>query len=240
MGKDGPRRGAQAGDLTPSTSSLFGRRVGRPLKKGRREALEELRPVFEIPVPETETDPKTWFGATCRECWLEIGSGNGEHAVWQAERNPHAGVIAVEPFVNGASNTLALVRESGVRNLRVHMDDARPLMAMLQAQSLSKVFILFPDPWPKRRHWRRRIVNGVLLRELARLMPAGAELRIATDHPGYLVWILRQMQNSEEFRWTAASSADWTKPPPDWRETRFEEKGQQAGRPATYLRYERV
>jgi tRNA (guanine-N7-)-methyltransferase len=241
VGKDRSGRGTEAGGLSGARSELYGRRLGRPLRPARQAALDQGLPAMQVALPAFGMlDPRSLFGVVVRSVWLEIGAGNGEHAVWQAERNPDTGMIAVEPFVNGMSNLLALAQVRGLANIRVLADDARVLLDRLAPASIGRAFVLFPDPWPKRRHWRRRIVNPPVLDSLARVMSAGAELRVATDHPDYLVWMLRVLRAHPGFVWSPAGADDWRQRPTDWPETRFEAKGREAGRPSTYLSLRRV
>lgn len=236
MGEDRSGRSDPEIDLIAGDRGLYGRRIGRPLRKRAQHAVDEILPRLRIRLPEQGAlDPKSLFDQAVREVWLEIGAGNGAHAVWQARQNPDVGVIAVEPFVNGVATLVAAADEAGLRNLRVLDDDARPLLERLAAGSIARTFILFPDPWPKRRHWRRRIVAAPVLDRLACLMPDGAELRIGTDDVGYLVWMLRVLRAHPGFRWAPRCADDWRRRPADWPETRFEEKGREAGRASTYL-----
>ena len=236
MGKDGSGRRAEEGGLAGVERSVYGRRYGRPMRRERREALEQHLSKIQIELPsEGQLDLKSVFGPEISEVWLEIGAGNGDHAVWQAERNPHIGVLAVEPYMNGVANLTVAARKRGLANIRVLADDARLLLARLPPGSISRTFILFPDPWPKRRHWRRRIICEDVLDRVAEAMPRGAELRIGTDHADYLVWILRVLQRHPAFHWRPTCAADWKQRPDDWPETRFEAKGWEAGRASTYL-----
>jgi len=241
VGKDRPGRSAEESHLTPRRHGTHGRRLGRPLRRGRREALTEWLPKLRVELPYFGLlDPHDLFSGSIQRIWLEIGAGNGDHAVWQAEANPDTGVIAVEPFVNGVANLAAQVRAKGLSNVRIVDGDVRPLIDCLPPASLDRVFILFPDPWPKRRHWRRRIVNRAVLDEIARRMRVGAELRIATDHQDYLVWMLQHLRQHPALRWSPKSADDWRRRPDDWPETRFEAKGAEAGRRSTYLTLTRV
>jgi tRNA (guanine-N7-)-methyltransferase len=222
--------------LTDYTRELHGRRVGRPLRHRGQHALQELLPKMRVPMAgDGPIDPAALFGRPVEAVWLEIGAGDGTHAVWQAAQNPGIGFIAIEPFVNGVASLVAMAAERGLDNIRVLDDDARLLLGRLHSESIARAFILFPDPWPKRRHWRRRIVNPAVLDELGRLMPVGAELRVATDVQDYLVWMLRILRGHPDFDWAPVSADDWRVRPDDWPGTRFEEKGREAGRQSTYL-----
>lgn len=240
MGKDRSGRGAEEGDLTPARS-VYGRRYGRPMRRGRREALEQYLPEIQVELPQTgKLDLNSVFGPGTHEIWLEIGAGNGDHAISQAEQNPSAGVLAVEPYITGVANLAANAQKRELPNIRVLADDARLLLARLPPASIDRTFILFPDPWPKRRHWRRRIICPEVLDLLAAAMPSGAELRVGTDHASYLIWMLRILRAHPAFRWTPASADDWRRRPDDWPETRFEAKGWAEGRISTYLSLRRV
>jgi tRNA (guanine-N7-)-methyltransferase len=227
--------------LTAAKRELHGRRVGRPLRHRGQRALQELLPKLRVPLAEDGLiDPCALFGRAVDGVWLEIGSGDGTHAAWQAAQNPDIGIIAVEPFMNGIASLVAMAEERQLTNIRVLDDDVRLLLDRLPPQSINRAFILFPDPWPKRRHWRRRIVNPSVLDELARLMPIGAELRVATDVQDYLVWMLRVLRAHPDFDWAPRSADDWRVRPDDWPGTRFEEKGLEAGRRSTYLSMKRA
>jgi tRNA (guanine-N7-)-methyltransferase len=211
------------------------------MRHNRKHALENFLPEIAVDLSSPgRLDPQALFGGGVSEVWLEIGAGNGEHAVWQAAQNPSVGIIAVEPFMNGVANLVAEVHERGLKNVRVLADDARLLLERLEPGAINRTFILFPDPWPKRRHWRRRIICMDVLDQLAAAMPAGAELRVGTDHEDYLVWMLRVLRSHPKFIWQAESADDWRNRPKDWPETRFEEKGWAVGRASTYLSLRRI
>ena len=240
MGKDRPGRGTEEGYLSSPERSLYGRRYGRPLRRERKEAMEKRLPDMQVEIPQDGVlDPAALFDPQPQEIWLEIGSGNGEHAAWQAAQNPSVGMIAVEPFINGVASLVSIADRDGLQNVRVLADDARLLLARLKPNSISRTFILFPDPWPKRRHWRRRVVSPQVMDQLARVMPSGAELRVGTDHAAYLIWMLRVLRGHPDFVWAPACADDWRNRPDDWLETRFEAKGWEAGRPSTYLSLQR-
>ncbi len=174
-----------------------------------------------------------------REFWLEIGFGGGEHLLAQASANPDVGMIGCEPFINGVAGLLAQADARGIRNIRVHPDDARDLLDVLPDGALDRVFILFPDPWPKTRHHRRRIVTMETLDALARVMKRGAELRLATDHTDYGHWMLAHIQRHSAFAWMAESADDWTTRTGDWPPTRYEAKALKQGEECLYLRIRR-
>ncbi len=178
-------------------------------------------------------------GATKPPLWLEIGFGGGEHLLWQARHNPHVGLIGAEPFEDGVVKVLAGIEDDNLGNLLVYADDVRALLRWLPPASISRVFILFPDPWPKRRHQKRRLVNVQLLDLLARVMSSGAELRIGTDIGDYARTILMAFQQNDDFVWPARSPGDWRDRPADWPPTRYEQKALREGRRCCYLRFVR-
>lgn len=215
---------------------LYGRRRGRRLRTGQRARVEELLPQLEIDIE--SFDPGQLFGDG-RPLWLEIGFGGGEHLAWQAAAHPDVGVIGCEPFMNGVVKLLGLIDADRLENVRLFRDDARLLVERLPPQSLDRAFILFPDPWPKARHHKRRIVSEPVLSRLADALVDGAELRIATDDPGYLEWILMHMRRQADFEWQARRPEDWRERPDDWPQTRYEAKAVAAGRRCAFLTYRR-
>ena len=218
---------------------FHGRRRGRKLRAGQERLLETYLPDIQIAAPPdgTAIDPAAWFSPTACEVWLEIGFGAGEHLVRQATKNPNVGIIGAEPYLNGVARLLSAIEPARPGNIRVLADDVRPLMQAMADETLARVFILFPDPWPKLRHHRRRLINTQLLDTLARLMRDGAELRVATDDQDYLVWILRHLQAHSDFAWTASCADDWRHRPADWPDTRYEDKNRSGGPGSTFLRY---
>ena len=230
--EDPPRDSGTAPD---GLGRLYGRRQGRPLRAGRRRLLDERLPDIAIALdreaPPGSLDPRALFAFRPVEVWLEIGFGGGEHLAAQARAHPSVGLIGVEPFINGMASLLKEMDRGGDANIRVLMDDARPLLAALAPASIGRAFVLFPDPWPKRRHWKRRIVSRAVLDELARIMVPGAELRLATDDPGYGQWMLLALLAHPAFQWTAGGPADWRNRPVDQPQTRYEAKALGAGPP---------
>jgi tRNA (guanine-N7-)-methyltransferase len=175
-----------------------------------------------------------------REVWLEIGFGGGEHLVWQAKAHPDVGIIGCEPFEDGVIKLLDAVEREALTNVKVCAGDARPLLRALPPGSLQRVFILFPDPWPKKPHHKRRIVSSTTLGEVARLLRPGGELRIGTDVAEYAAAILAVAGHSPALHWTARSPQDWRQRPPDWPQTRYEAKAIAAGRRCYFFRFERL
>jgi tRNA (guanine-N7-)-methyltransferase len=205
------------------------RQIGRTL-------VDTLLPRLAIvpPIDGTMLDPKSLFPRPVDQVWLEIGFGGGEHLAAQAAANPTIGLIGCEVFVNGIAALLGHVRRDGLDNIRVFPEDARLLFPALPDACFARVFVLFPDPWPKKRHIDRRFIGPANLPELARLMADGAELRIATDEPVYQEWALEQMTAAADF---IAGAEDPRQRPAGWPETRYEAKALREGRPPIYLQY---
>jgi tRNA (guanine-N7-)-methyltransferase len=220
---------------------IYGRRKGHRLRPGRRRLLEELLPRLLVSVPERgQIDPAGLFAEARAELWLEIGFGGGEHLVAQAVARPEVGLIGCEPYVSGVARALSLIRERDLGNVRLFMDDARLLMTALPDACLARIFVLFPDPWPKTRHHKRRIVNPRTAAEFARLLRPGGELRLATDDMSYARAMLLALRARPELAWQARGPADWRSRPADWPPTRYEDKALAAGRACVYLRFIRT
>jgi tRNA (guanine-N7-)-methyltransferase len=234
--------------------TLHGRRRGKKLRAGQQSLLDTLLPRLAVALPAepivtvhnevaesgVKIDLARLFGGAVLPggIWLEVGFGGGEHLVWQAEHHPDAGLIGCEPYINGVAKCLAQIERAGIGNVRLFTDDARFVMAALPPQSLSRVFVLFPDPWPKTRHHKRRFVQHANLDVLARLMRPGAELRLATDDPSYLAWMIEHAGTHPAFEWLAERPGDWRGRPDDWPPTRYEQK-MLAGHKPVFLRFRR-
>jgi tRNA (guanine-N7-)-methyltransferase len=220
--------------------TLHGRRRGKKLRAGQQSLLDTLLPRLLLALPADAADKidlAQAFGGKLPTdgIWLEVGFGAGEHLVWQAEQHPGVGLIGCEPYMNGVATCLARIERTGVANIRLFTDDARFVMAALPPRSLSRVFVLFPDPWPKTRHHKRRFVQRENLDLLADLMIGGAELRLATDDPSYLPWMIEHACTHPAFAWLAERPADWRERPADWPPTRYERK-MLAGHKPVFLR----
>ena len=218
----------------------FGRRKGPALSAHQAGLLETLLPRLEI-APQKDRDPRAYFPEPVSDVWLEVGFGGGEHLLWQAEANPRIGIIGAEPYVSGVAKLLSKIAASPSlgANIRLYMEDASDIILALPDASIGRVFVLFPDPWPKTRHHKRRFIQMAMLDRLARVMRQGAELRFATDDNSYLVWTLERLAAHASFAWLARSSADWRARSSDWPETRYEAKAKGAGDTCTYLRFVR-
>lgn len=223
--------------------NFYGRIRGKTLKPLQRTYLDEdLNALSPGPV-DWETNPDRnpldldqRFGG--KPVWLEVGFGGGEHLVHQALQNPDVGIIGAEPYINGVAMLLGKIRRANVRNLAVFPGDARDLMDVLPGASIARAFLLYPDPWPKTRHHRRRFVTPEHLEPLARAMQPGAVFRVATDIEDYVRQTLQEVPKSG-FRWTAETPADWRQPWPDWISTRYEQKALREGRRPHYLTFVR-
>ncbi|BBF81181.1 tRNA (guanosine(46)-N7)-methyltransferase TrmB [Asticcacaulis excentricus] len=211
--------------ISPSWGPMrsFGRIKSRTLKPRQADLFDTLLPTIEVNDALIAQLAAGDLG-DYSELWLEIGFGGGEHLAAQAERNPQALILGFEPFLNGVGSLLRHVDERGLNNVRLMPGDARPVIDRLNAASVDKVFILFPDPWPKARHHKRRFIQTETLDALARVMKDGARLRFATDWADYADWTLERATAHAAFDWPAQSQAEWNTPPADHVTTRYEEK----------------
>ena len=228
------------GDSVPGTPwrTLYGRSRGKALRPGQERLLAEALPRIEL-APDDLARPAL-FASEPRELWLEIGFGSGEHLIERAKASPDVGFIGCEPFLNGVVAALSGIEREGLANVRLRRGDAQALVEAAPDALFSRVFILYPDPWPKRRHNKQRVVSEAMVEALARIVKRGGELRFATDVDDYSGWTLRRFVASPHFRWTAARAADWRAPWPEWRPTRYEAKARRAGRRSVYLTFVRV
>jgi tRNA (guanine-N7-)-methyltransferase len=190
-----------------------------------RPAPGELSTLFPLPVTDVA---------------LEIGFGGGENLIAQAAARPQTGFIGVEPFVNGMAKALAAIDATGLRNIRLHFDDAVSLLAWLPDASLTRIDLIHPDPWPKRRHWKRRLVQDAIIAEFARVLRPGGELRFVTDIADYAAWTLRLFGQSAAFEWTVRRADDWRKAWPDFAGTRYHAKAAREQRPSCFLVFRRA
>lgn len=219
----------------------FGRRRGRKLSARQQHLLDEVLPRVSLPMSEPAPQSlASVFSSPVSKVWLEIGFGGGEHLLWQAAANRDTGLIGCEVFEDGVVKALSGVETAELQNVKVCAEDARAVLRWLPAGSIDKAFILFPDPWPKKRHVKRRLINRALLDELARVMSPGAELRIATDIGDYLRTILEAFAGYSGFAWQAQCPADWRERGADWPGTRYEAKAVREGRRRYFLRFKRA
>jgi tRNA (guanine-N7-)-methyltransferase len=219
----------------------YGRRKGKPLSARKERLIAELLPRLRIDLEESPPRAlRGLFSAPVREAWLEIGFGSGEHLLWQAERHKDVGFIGCEPFVNGMGTLLGAIEDRGLETIRVHDGDARNVLAWLPDGSVARIFILFPDPWPKKRQRKRRLISEETVSALARVLCPGGELRFASDSGDYAAQTLFLIGKSRAFVWTAERASDWKTRPSDWPETRYERKALAHGRKPVYLDFRRV
>jgi len=224
----------------PRAGAFFGRRKGRPLRPGQADLTETLLPALSLdlggPPP---ADLAALFPAPVGRVFLEIGFGGGEHLVNLAATEPATGLIGCEPFIAGMAKALAAISAGGIETIRLHPDDAVDVLDWLPDASLDRVYLLYPDPWPKKRHWKRRFVSAATLDRLARVTKPGAEFRFASDIDTYVDWTLAHVRDHGAFRWLATTADDWRRPWQGWPGTRYEAKALREGRPPAYLRFER-
>lgn len=242
---------------------LFGRRRSHKLRPGRRELMESFAKRFAVPGLQLDwdgetgahsrqslnnaastLDPAALFPAA-KDLWLEIGFGGGEHLAAMAAAHPEVGFIGCEHYVDGVAKLLSSLDRLGLGNVLVHAHDARDLIDLLPDSALGRVYLLYPDPWPKKRHWKRRFLNADVLDALSRSMRPGAELRIASDIPDYIRHCLavlhrRRAEGKRDFEWTAERPSDWREPWAGWPGTKYERKALEAGRTPCYLTFKRV
>ena len=222
---------------------FYGRRRGRRLRPGMETLLRERLPELIVTLPaqaDAMLDPASLFAGSIKEIWLEIGFGGGEHLAAQAAARPDVGFIGSEPFVNGVASLIRHCEDLALSNVRMFPDDVRDLLPLLPDASLARIALLFADPWPKKRHHARRIIQHESIAEFYRLIAPGGELRLATDDMAYLRWMLARATAHRGLRWKACRPFDWRVRPDDWPATRYEAKARDQGRRPAFLRFERL
>ena len=239
MGTPRSGRRPEGGAHLTARRRLYGRRHGKKLRPRRQALIDTLLPGLRI-TPRAGLEPATLFDHDPSAVWLEVGFGGGEHLAAQARARPDVGLIGCEPFINGLAGLCALIDDHKLANIRLHDDDARLLMDCLADASIGRMFLLFPDPWPKSRHHKRRFINAETLDACARILADGAELRLATDDMSYCRWMLEHVARHDAFTWTARGPGDWRERPDDWPQTRYEAKARAQGRKPVFLRYRRI
>lgn len=216
--------------------AFFGRRKGKKLRQHQSGLFATLLPRLAVDLTQpAPADLESLFPDGVDRVRLEIGFGGAEHLLAEAERNPQVGFIGVEPFVNGMAKALAGIERRNLRNVRLHHGDATDLIAWIPDAALARIDLLYPDPWPKRRHWKRRFVQTESIAAMVRLLRSGGEFRFASDIPHYAAWTLRRAMASPALTWTAERADDWRKPWPDFESTRYEAKAKREGRTPCYL-----
>jgi tRNA (guanine-N7-)-methyltransferase len=220
--------------------AFFGRRKGHALRSHQAGLFETLLPRLALDLSKPAPDLRSLFPMPAEMVRLEIGFGGGEHLIGEASRHPGTGFIGCEPFVNGMAKALAAIDAARLTNIRLHHGDASDLLDWLPDAALARIDLLYPDPWPKRRHWKRRFVNDDTIAKAARLVRQGGEFRFASDWPNYVEWTLVRFLRSADFAWTAEQADDWRKPWAGFAPTRYEQKAVREGRVPAYLIFRRV
>lgn len=230
---------AAAPEALAPRRNFYGRRHGRPLRDNRRRLMEEVLPRLAVTLDGALLDPRALFPG--REAvWLEIGFGGGEHMAMQAAAHPAVGYLGCEVFVNGIAAALSHIEAQKLCNVRIYPEDVRDLLDVLAPASLDRIFLLFPDPWPKGRHAARRFINQKNLDRVAELLKPGAEFRIGSDDPTYIGWTMMHLSRRRDFSWTAERPADWLVRPADWPPSRYEQKAIAQGRVPHYFIFRRT
>ncbi len=239
MAKQVPVDGAAPGSDAPR--AFFGRRKGHKLRAHQADLIEHLLPrlALEIAAP-APADVGRLFDPEAEAVRLEIGFGGGEHLVAEARNLPHTGFIGCEPYVNGMAKILAQIETHNVGNIRLFAGDAAELLAWLPPHSLARVDLIHPDPWPKRRHWKRRFVQDATIAAMARVLKPGGEFRFVSDIADYCAWTLAHFARSPDFVWTAERASDWKQPWPGYTMTRYGRKAEREGREAAYLQFRKL
>ena len=226
------------GDPT-TINRLYGRAKGKPLRAGQQELVDHLLPQIAVPA-DGEVSAERLFGEPC-PLHFEIGFGGGEHMAYRADMLPNHGFIGAEPFLNGVAQALTHVREAGLANVRIHHGDALEVLRRIPDGALSFVYLLHPDPWPKARHAKRRMMNDGPIDLIAAKLKPGGEFRFGTDHATYLRHALMVMRrHRDQFEWLCDKPADFQKRPGGWPETRYEAKARSKGHEVWYFRYRRT
>lgn len=221
-------------------AGFFGRRKGKRLRDEQAGRVGRRLPALRIDLTGGSVNPATMFPVTTTEYWLEIGFGGGEHLAVTAENHPHIGFFGCEPFVNGVAKLVGEVEHRGLTNVRIHDGNASDLLARLPPASLDRIYLLYPDPWPKRKQRKRRFVSDKSLKALAKVLKPGGEFRFASDIDDYCGWVLQRIARNPDFVWPAETAADWTTPYEGWPGTRYEAKALREGRTPSYLRFVRT
>ena len=221
------------------TGAFFGRRKGHALKPRQATLFETLYPKLALDLTKpAPTDLRTLFDGV-ESVRVESGFGGGEHLMAEAATHPDTGFIGIEPFLNGMAKALVAIDERKLSNIRLYHGDATDMLAWLPKASVARFDLLYPDPWHKKRHWKRRFVQDKSVAEIANALRPGGEFRFASDIPSYIEWTLMRLMRSPDFEWTAERADDWRKPWPDFTRTRYEAKAVREGRTPCYLIFRR-
>jgi tRNA (guanine-N7-)-methyltransferase len=216
--------------------AFFGRRKGHKLRPRQAGLFATLLPRLAIDVARpAPAELSSLFAEPVTAFALEIGFGGGEAMVAQAKAHPQIGFLGVEPFINGMAKALAAIEAEGLRNIRLHFGEAIGLIEWLPVSSLARIDLIHPDPWPKRRHWKRRFVQDKMVEQLARILQPAGEFRFVTDIPDYAAWTLQRLMRSSRFAWTANCADDWRNPWPGFTATRYHAKAAREQRTSCFL-----
>jgi tRNA (guanine-N7-)-methyltransferase len=226
-------------DSTATQRAFFGRRKGHPLRPRQAALFETLLPKLALDLSKPAPADLRALFPQASNVRLEIGFGGAEHLIAQAKRYPATGFVGSDGYLNAIAKALVAIDEGKLGNIRLYLGDASVLIDWLPAASLSRIDLLYPDPWPKRRHWKRRFIQDDSLQRLARILKSGGELRFATDIAGYAAWTLARVLRSKDFAWTAEKASDWREPWADFSGTRYEAKAKREGRTSAYFIFRR-
>ncbi len=224
----------------PAQGAFFGRRKGHKLRAAQASLYETLLPRLALDISAPAPTPlASLFQKPVDDIKLEIGFGGGEHLAAEAALDPRTGFIGCEPYINGMAKILSHIDSRGLANVRLFAGDAAELLAWAQPASFARIDLIHPDPWPKRRHWKRRFVQDATIRAMARVLKSGGLFRFVSDIDDYSAWTLAHFRRAEDFVWTAERASDWTAPWPGFTKTRYGAKAEREGRKATYLVFRR-
>jgi tRNA (guanine-N7-)-methyltransferase len=241
--RDPAKRDAAADDgvAIASPGSLFGRRKGHKLRLHQADLIEHLLPRLALDiVAASPADLAALFDPPAGDIRLEIGFGGGEHLIAEARAFPDTGFIGCEPYVNGMAKILTQIQAHDIGNIRLFAGDAAEMLAWAPPQSLARIDLIHPDPWPKRRHWKRRFVRDATVAAMARVLQPDGEFRCVSDIDHYCAWTLAHLARSPDFLWIAQRADDWRLPWADYTMTRYGRKAERDGRRATYLRFRKM
>ena len=232
---------SEDGGVAHAHGSFFGRRKGHKLRSHQADLIEQLLPHLTLDIGNPAPgDLREFFDEGCEDVRLEIGFGGGEHLIAEAQAFPAIGFIGCEPYVNGMAKILTRIEADNIGNIRLFAGDAAELLAWAPQRSMRRIDLIHPDPWPKRRHWKRRFVQDATVVAMARILKPDGEFRFVSDIDDYCAWTLSNLLRSPDFLWTAERASDWQLPWPDYTMTRYGAKAEREGRKAAYLRFRRA
>ena len=226
--------------LRTRRGAFFGRRKGHKLRPGQTRLMTEVLPALALDLTKPASNLRALFPLPVDAVRLEIGFGGGEHLLHEARQNPATGFIGCEPYQNGMARALAVIEAENLKNIRLHYGDALGLIDWLPEASLARIDILYPDPWPKRRHWKRRFISDQRVARMTKILASGGEIRFASDIASYAEWALLRLLRAPGLTWTAERADDWRLPWAGFPSTRYETKALNVGRKPTYLRFQRL